>query len=484
MTLESSATFKDDPEKKADDITRSNTVVEEKATSDSLSFNSDDVNIHQTQGDIIYRSLSWQKCAGLLFGEYVCLAILSFPWAYSVLGLAGGIITTMILGIAAYYTGIILWKFCMLNPNLLNICDIGYKIFGNSKTAYIITIITLVVNNIFIQGLHTLTGATILNTLSEHGTCTLVFSIIICVVCLVLTLPRKLDQIATMGIVSAVCMGVALLLGMIFHGIQGREGTIYKGEDHLDIKITAFAPKGTTFVDGFNAFLNITFTFIGHICYPTFIAEMKHPEEFPKALMAVTVMEIVVFNVVGIVIYYYVGPYATTPAVGNLKPVFKKIAFAFVLPPTIIIGVIYGSVVAKFIFGRIFIGTKHYNHHTTVGWVSWVAIVSGTWFAGWAIGEAIPFFSALLSLMSALFDSYIGYFFWPFAWYDIKKTMKEPIWRGQSWWRKGETLFQPILLITGVFLFGPGTYASVQGIIDSYHTGSIKSPFTCADNSM
>jgi hypothetical protein len=35
---------------------------------------------------IKYRVLSWQKVALLLFGEYVCLAMLALSWSFSVLG--------------------------------------------------------------------------------------------------------------------------------------------------------------------------------------------------------------------------------------------------------------------------------------------------------------------------------------------------------------------------------------------------------------
>lgn len=40
----------------------------------------------QNDGEIKYRTMSWKKCAAILFGEYVCLAILSFPWAFKTLG--------------------------------------------------------------------------------------------------------------------------------------------------------------------------------------------------------------------------------------------------------------------------------------------------------------------------------------------------------------------------------------------------------------
>lgn len=191
-----------------------------------------------------------------------------------------------------------------------------------------------------------------------------------------------------------------------FTGIQGRNPVgLPEGES---VKLTAWAPEGTTFVDGFNAFLNIVFTWVGQICYPSFIAEMEHPEDFPKSLYAVTVAEFTLFTLTGIVVYYYNGQITETPAVANLKPLFKKIAFAFVLPTvcsygyqfcflltllqTIIIGVIYAAVVVKYIFHRLTFGTRHYNNNTVLGWTIWTLCCAGTWIFGWVIGEAVPFF--------------------------------------------------------------------------------------------
>lgn len=433
----------------------------------------------QEGGTIVYRTLSWQKTAVLLFTEYVCLAILSFPWAFSYLGMAGGLIATFGIGLSALYTSLILWRYCLRHPHLLNICDIGYQIFGKNKIAYELTALALILNNVFIMGLHTLTGSEILNTLSNHGTCSLVFSLVIMILSILLTLPRKLEQLTSLGIISAVSMFISIMLVMIFTGIQGPHPAVDNFKE--PVYITAFAPKGTGFVNGFSAFLNIVFTWVGQIMYPTFIAEMKDPREFPKALYAVTVAEFVLFSVTGIVVYRYTGQYTTAPAVGTLRPVFKKIAFAFVLPTTIIIGVLYASVVAKYLFGRIFMGTKHYNNHTVVGWAGWIGCVTVTWVLGWVIGEAIPFFSSLLSLMSALFDCYFGYIFWAFAFFELYKGQ---LWAGQSWLRKLETAFQFVLIATGLMILGPGLAASIISIRDNYRTGSVKAPFTCADNSL
>jgi Transmembrane amino acid transporter protein len=112
--------------------------------------------------------------------------------------------------------------------------------------------------------------------------------------------------------------------------------------------VTAIPIKGTTFVAGMNAFLNISYTFIGQITLPSFIAEMKDPRDFPKALWAVTIAEIILFSCVGGVVYGYTGnQYNTSPAFGSLgNEVYKKVSFSFMIPTLIFLGVLYASVVS------------------------------------------------------------------------------------------------------------------------------------------
>lgn len=65
-------------------------------------------------------------------------------------------------------------------------------------------------------------------------------------------------------------MGISIILTLAFSGAQGREPSGY--DPSQPVYITAWAPKGTTFVQGFNALLNILFTWVGQIVYPSFIA--------------------------------------------------------------------------------------------------------------------------------------------------------------------------------------------------------------------
>lgn len=440
--------------------------------------------LHREQDQTIkYRSCSWQKTAFLLFSEYVCLAIMSFPWSYSVLGLVPGLILTVGVAGTAFYTGLIIHQYCLKNPDVLDICDIGQRLFWGSKWAWYFTAVCFLLNNTFIQGLHVLVGAKYLNTISDHGLCTVVFSVIVAIVCFLFSLPRTLAGLSPLALFSAGATFVSVILATIFAGVQSHPGNYIVGQP---VEWSCWPVPGTTYVAGMTAVLNIVYTFVGQITYPSFIAEMKDPRDFKKALVAVTVAEVVLYSLVGSIIYVYVGTnYMTAPAFGSLQPVFKKVAFSFMIPTIIFLGVLYATVSARFVFFRIFPShSLHRKEHTLVGWLVWAALLAITWVVAFIIAEVIPFFSDLLSLMSSLFDCWFGFVFWGVAYFRLKDD-------GEGWFRSQKTLGDKInaaicwaLIVIGFYILGPGVYATVQSIIDEYKAGQVGGLFSCASNGL
>lgn len=140
---------------------------------------------------------------------------------------------------------------------------------------------------------------------------------------------------------------------------------------------------------GDNADFSITFLWIGQILYPSFIAEMKEPKDFPKALAALTGLQLILFTVTAAVGYYYMGQYSTAPSIGSLlEPWARKSAFAFVLVPTVVIGAIYSNVASKFLFRRILgNNSKHAHSHSLVGWSVWTGIVVFIWVLAFVLGK-------------------------------------------------------------------------------------------------
>ncbi|TVY48277.1 N amino acid transport system protein [Lachnellula occidentalis] len=450
----------------------------------------------ESENAIQYRTCSWYKTAALLFSEYICLAIMSFPYSYSVLGLVPGLILTVVIAAFVLYTSLVVWEFCLRHPEVRDVCDIGQMLFWGKTWAWYATAVMFLLNNTFIQGLHVLVFAKYLNTITNHSQCTIVFAVIAALICWLCSLPRTFSALAKLATVSAFFTFISVLLAAIFAGIEAHPAGYNPDPSFVDPTtgihggepiVTAIPLAGTTFVAGMSAFLNISYTFIGQITIPSFIAEMKEPKDFPKALWAVTIAEVLVFGIIGSVVYAYTGnQYNTAPAFGSLgNELFKKVSFSFMIPTLIFLGVLYASVSARFVFFRIFEGTKHKSSHTVVGWAAWAGILAATWVGAFIIAEVIPFFSDLLSVMSSLFDSFFGFIFWGLAYIRMRRV------DGGVTWISDMSIYGYLMLALnlfiiaiGVFFLSAGTYASVQSIIDSYAAGAVGGVFTCASNGL
>ena len=300
--------------------------------------------------------------------------------------------------------------------------------------------------------------------------CTVGFSAIWTVLSWVCSLPRTFSTLSKLATLSAFFTFISVLLAAIFAGIEAHPAGFDSpggGKSGLltgNPIVLVIPAAGTSFVSGMNAFLNISYTFIGQITIPSFIAEMKDPKDFPKALWAVTICEIIVFSLVGAIVYVYTGTqYNTSPAFGSLgNEIYKKVSFSFMIPTLIFLGVLYASVSARFIFFRIFEGTRHKGNHTVVGWASWGGILAVTWLVAFIIAEVIPFFSDLLSLMSSLFDSFFGFIFWGTAYLRMRQAdygegfiTKRGI-RGIAGF-----VLNVLIILIGLFMLTGGTYVGV-----------------------
>lgn len=365
-------------------------------------------------------------------------------------------------------------EFCLRHPEVRDVTDIGKMLFFNSNIAWWFTAVMFILNNTFIQGLHVLTITRYLNTMTKHGECTVVFAVIGACVSWFCSLPRTFNALSWGATASAFFTFISVILAAAFAGAEGKTGTEgYKpgspfaadGSYQLaGMPLVLAVPLASTpFYSGMNAFLNIAYTFIGQITLPSFIAEMKDPRDFRKSLWVVTICEVILFSLVGAIVYAYTGSqYNTAPAfysLGNLT--YRKVAFSFMIPTLIFLGVLYASVSARFIFFRLFEGTRHKSNHTVVGWASWAGILALLWILAFIIAEVIPFFSELLSLMSSLFDSFFGWIFWGTAYLRMRRVDYGPNFykvRGFRGWFG--FILNVFIILVGIFFLTVGTYVS------------------------
>lgn len=55
------------------------------------------------------------------------------------------------------------------------------------------------------------------------------------------------------------------------------------------------------------------YTWIGHALIPSFVGDLEHPEDFPKALAISMAFEFALFTITGAVVYNYAGQFSTAP---------------------------------------------------------------------------------------------------------------------------------------------------------------------------
>lgn len=359
-----------------------------------------------------------------------------------------------------------------------SIGDFGYYVFGKNRLAYEFSGFMLLANNILLIGFHVLTGARILNTLSDHSLCTVIFSVIATIMGIVMSVPRTLNHISFMSMFSAACMAIAILLFMVFAGIEDAPLVGYFGDYPTDgaVRTYAFPLPGTTWVNCLNAVLNITFLWVPQILFPTFIAEMEKPQDFPKSLAVLTAISAFLFIVPPAVGFRYLGQYSTAPAFGSLGVIaYKKASFAFVIVPTLVIGVIYANVSAKFIYFRIMGKSRHAHSNTVLGWGAWIAVVAGIWIIAFIFSEVVPSMGDFLSLLGAAFDSFFGFIYFAVAYWHLYQGR---LFSGVG--RSVMTVIHIFVMAVGLFLLGPGLYAAVEAIIADY-AGGTRHAFSCAN---
>lgn len=71
---------------------------------------------------------------------------------------------------------------------------------------------------------------------------------------------------------------------------------------------------------------------MSHNTFFTFIAELKDPNDFPKALALLQTVDMTLYIIASVVIYRYVGSAVTSPALGSAGPLISRIAYGVALP--------------------------------------------------------------------------------------------------------------------------------------------------------
>ncbi|KAL4784715.1 transmembrane amino acid transporter protein-domain-containing protein [Aspergillus varians] len=409
--------------------------------------------------EVKYKTLRWWQCGLLMVAETVSLGVLSLPAAFAGLGFVPALIILVALGLFATYTGFVIGQFKMRYPQVMNMADAG-EVLAGSWGREILGVAQMLFF-IFVMASHILTFTVALNTLTDHGTCSIVFSIVGMVVSFILCLPRTLEKMSWLSLVSFISIFSAVMICMVGVGISKPGAN------------TIVAVADTNLYHGFTAVTNIVFAFCGHAAFFGLAAELKDPRDFPKGLCLLQGIDISLYLIAAVVIYRFGGADVDSPALSSAGPIVSKVAYGIALPTILIAGVIYGHIASKYLYLRIFNGTDRVHKRDFIAVGSWIGIALTLWVIAWVIASAIPVFKNLLSLITALFASWFTYglcgIFWLF--------MNKGLWFS-NWKKICLTFLNFLAIAVGCVLCGMGLWVSGKALHDNPSSES----FSCANN--
>ncbi|KAH9937531.1 transmembrane amino acid transporter protein-domain-containing protein [Fomitopsis serialis] len=397
--------------------------------------------------DIQYKTLSWQYVAFFMIAEIVSNGMLTLPNAMAAVGIVPSLILTIFLGMFGLFTAKLLIDFKLNHPDVHNMGDAGYLIFGPIGRE--ILSIGTIIFAIFGVGSEILSGQLALTTLSNNGMCAVDLLLIFSAATFIISLPRTLGNMSWLGFVSTIAITLCGFLAMVGAGVNPTPGR------------TLSATVPTTFYDAFLAVTGPVFAYAGHFMFFILISEMRQPRDAMKAAWTLQVFSTAFYAVFSIVVYVYLGNEVQSPALLSLSPVWAKITFAIGMVNFLLSGALYSHTAAKLIFVRLFRHSRHLYTHTILGWSVWTFLCFGATALAFVFAAAVPVFSDLTGITASLFASWYTYgiagFFWLYDAYYLGGGGMKALKR-----RWGGTVLAVLTVFSGAFICVAGTYVSIK----------------------
>ncbi|KAK5127319.1 hypothetical protein LTR08_004358 [Meristemomyces frigidus] len=444
------------------------------------------------EGEQKFHRLGWQKLTVCLIVEAIALGSLSIPAAFATVGMVAGVILSIGIGSIAIYTSYVVGQVKMRHPHVAHYADAVELIWG--KFGYELVGAMFAIFLILITGSHALTGTIAwVRIVESPGTCALVWGILSAIILFIVALPPTFAEFAILGYIDFVSIIVAIMITIVATGIEASNAP--GGMSGVDWSV--WPPPDTTFYQAFLATTNIVFAYSFAVCQYSFMAEMHTPSDYVKSIWALGLIEMFIYTVTGGLVYAFVGSSVSSPALLSAGSLISRIAFGerktctqpflkyplltsaspftgIALPVIFISGSINSTVVGRYILNRALPNSEIRFIHSKAGWLVWIALLAVITLVAWVIAEAIPFFSALLGIISSLFISGFTFYFPALFWFQLIKEGK---------WYSGKNLalsiVNAVIFCIGLIILGCGTYASVQDILAGYSSGDVRGSFTC-----
>jgi hypothetical protein len=449
------------------------------------------------EGEQKFHQLGWKKLTICLIVKAIALGALSIPSAFANLGMIAGVILTVGIGLIAIYTSNVIGQVAVKYPHVKHYADAvrliwgrpGYELCGAMFVCYL----TLLV------GSHTLSGTiAFVKIVDDTSLCALVWAVISAIILFLLALPPSFAEFAILGYIDFVSIIAAIMITVIATGVEASR----QPGGLSAVEWSAWPPEDISLKSAFLSTTNIVLAYSFAVSQFSFMAEMHTPKDYIKSIWSLGLvsfpshpttssichtnkrnntdanpqqMEILIYTLTGALLYAFVGPSVRSPALLSSTPTISRIAFGVALPVIFISGSISSTVVGRYVLTRAFPDSPIKYVNTRAGWCAWITLIAVITVVSFVVAEAVPFFNALLGLISSLFISGFTFYFPSLFWFVL---VKEGRWN-ETRWNVVLTGVNGVVGVIGLVILGLGTWASVQEIVDLYAGGEVKGSFTC-----
>ncbi|RQM22924.1 hypothetical protein B5M09_004803 [Aphanomyces astaci] len=243
----------------------------------------------------------------------------------------------------------------------------------------------------------------------------------------------------------------------------------YEGDTVLYLScIIHHSPIMVAFGNLGKAFITLFAYTAGHVFFVEIMSEMRDPREFSKSIVAATSFFTVVYVLMAVVGYYYVGAVVMSPITSNLSSInMRRWCSMFILCHVVVAYVMAVMVLARAIEQRLFHRPPEQSKHASVeNRVAWLGITAAVVFTSFFVCNVVPFVNDLLGFVGALSGVTTTYVF-PFLLAPV--ILRDDMTRGHARLLQGIAVASTLVAVVGVI-------SSVHRMANSYQT---RPPFSC-----
>lgn len=405
------------------------------------------------------RQTPWIFTSFLVAGEIVGTGVMGLPFACAQLGWVLGMGATVVFGIFAWYSGVLLARVRNdLYPNVRSYAEAalltGSPLFGRVTELAIWSNWTLLLPYYLMASVNGLVLA--------YDLCYYQWALVIMVLIFIPAQLRTLHALRIPALLSIVAVLIVIFIALVEFVVDGRD---------KDVETRTWpATANTTMLSQYNHMSSFIFAYQGQSMFFEIMREMRSSSKFPQSLLLANLFMASLYGMTSAVAYHFKGTSVSSFLPGSLKAGPARTIVALLLTYHIVIAyLLTAQPLAEQVHRRLWPRTV--SETTWLGKRHWATIHLTLLCFAYIVANIIPFFADFQNIIGSALGAPIA-FGWPAAFYLLgMRRANRPV------------PFVDKICCTGFlcillpFCTIAGITAAVQALVNDWQT--IGKPFDC-----